>query len=295
MFSLIHLKYFHDAADLQSIGKAAAKNHVSPSAVSQAVRSLENFFEAELLEHARNRFTLTHQGKVLLWRSAKILEESQLIIDELKFKDKTPKGEVHLATQQSIAHHILSDFMQAFRKEYPEVQPVLKIGTTDLVKNWIENREVEFGLSVDNYGDHDFYAIPIYKGKYVFVTVPDAKKKKPTEYSFLLPGRYTRESQTFMANFKTEFGRDPDVVLEVKSWTVTKKFAEVGMGVGLIPDFLLTGSSRSSVKIIDIGLPEISYAIHALYPRRKNKLSRASQCFLDSLEKFTARNMKAPK
>ena len=41
-FNVNHLKFFFDAASLGSVSKAAKKNYVSQSAISQGIKNLEN-------------------------------------------------------------------------------------------------------------------------------------------------------------------------------------------------------------------------------------------------------------
>ncbi len=54
--NLNHLKYFFDSATAQSLSRAAQQNRVSQSAISQAIRSIENSLDCSLIEHKRNRF-----------------------------------------------------------------------------------------------------------------------------------------------------------------------------------------------------------------------------------------------
>lgn len=286
MLSLYHLKYFCDAATLGGIGPAAQRNRVSPSAVSQAIKSLEVHFDCELLEHAKNRFVLTPEGKALLENSQSVFSATEALEEHMRPSTGQPKGEVLFATQQSIANYILPGFLAEFRDEYPEVKPHLRIGTTDVVKTWLEQRTVEFGLNVDNFGEHDFFSMPIYTGKYVFVEAKDPKRRKRREQPFILPGAYTRETKSFKSDYLKKYKKSPEIALEVKSWTIVKKMAEVGMGIGLLPDFIFRFDSFNAVRLVKVDLPTIPYSICANYPNRKHKLSRQSQMFLESFKKY---------
>jgi len=286
MVSLAHLKYFRDSALSGGIGAAAKLNRVSPSAVSQAIKSLESYFEVELLEHAKNRFILTPQGKSLLQHSHSVFSATETLEEEMKPDTGAPKGEVLFATQQSIAHYILPGFLREFKNAFPLVRPTLKIGTTDVVKTWLDNRTIEFGLSVDNFGEHDFFALPLYRGEYIFIESKTGKENKRHEKPFLLPGAYTKETKSFKSDYLKKFQKPPEIALEVKSWTIVKKLAEVGMGIGLVPDFVLTFDSYHGVKRVNFDLPKIEYSICAFYPHRKHRLSRPSRIFLEAFENY---------
>ncbi len=288
MLSLSHLKYFCDAAMLGGIGQAAERNRVSPSAVSQAVRGLESHFEVELLRHSRNRFELTSAGRELLERSRVIFTSVETLEEQLKQTPGVFSGDVTFATQQSIAHHLLPGFIVQMQKTYPELQPKIKLAPTDVVKKWIETRDVEFGLSVDNVAHDSFIALPIYEGTFVYVKAKkDAKSKKAfADHAFITPGETTREAITFRRDFADHFGRAPKVAMEIKSWGVVKRFAALGMGVGIIPDYLMRFDPSPDLVILDSDLPTIPYKINAFYCGKRNMLSRNSRAMLDALETY---------
>ena len=289
MMSLVHLKYFRDAALLGGIAAAAKRNFVSSSAVSQAIKSLELYLDAELLEHAKNQFVLTAQGRILLDRCHSLFAAAENLEDEIKSSKGSMKGEVVFATQQSIAHYVLPNFIAKMRAEYPDITPNIKLGTTDVVRQWIVDREIDFGLSVDNFGEHDLMTIPLYEGSFVFVEGAQLPKKKKLDQGFILPGQTTRESKTFKANFQKRFNKSPQVLLEIKSWGVIKKLAETGVGIGLVPDYLVRFEPRETVREVNIDVPKINYAINAYYCRKRQKLTRQSQAFLTELEVFMRR------
>jgi LysR family carnitine catabolism transcriptional activator len=289
MLSLTHLKYFRDAAMLGGIAPAAQRNRISPSAVSQAIKNLEAHFDAALLSHSRNRFALTAEGKHLLERSHALFTATDRLEDEMKFAKDAYTGEIHFATQQSIAHHLLPQFMVELRQAFPELRPMIKLAPTDVVKRWIETREVEFGLSVDNIAHDSFLSLPIYRGRYVYVESTKAKSAAPEAKAYITPGEATREAITFRREFELKYGKPAHVVMEIKSWGVVKRFAELGMGVGLIPDYLLRFDRSVGLREIDPGLPEIPYEIRAFYCGKRNALSKNCRLFLEQLEVFVKR------
>jgi DNA-binding transcriptional LysR family regulator len=286
MLSLSHLKYFCDAVMLGGIGQAAERNRVSPSAVSQAVRGLESHFDVELLRHSRNRFELTSAGRELVERSRIIFTSVETLEEHLKQTPGVYSGDVIFATQQSIAHHLLPGFIVQMQKKFPGLQPKIKLAPTDVVKKWIETRDVEFGLSVDNVPHDSFIALPIYEGKFIYVKAKkDLKSKKSfKDYGFITPGESTREAITFRREFANCYGHAPKIAMEIKSWGVVKRFASLGMGIGLIPDYLMRFDPSPDLSVVESDLPVIPYKINAFYCGKRNMLSRNSKAMLDALE-----------
>lgn len=289
MLSLSHLKYFRDAVILGGIGAAAKRNRVTPSAISQSIKSLESHFDVDLLEHAKNQFILTNQGRTLFEQSHGIFTATDVLEDEMKASKSGLKGDVRFATQQSIAHYFLPRFLVDVAATLPNIKPQIQLGTTDVVSEWISDRSVEFGLSVDNFGEHNFNSVPIYEGHFVFVESKALPPKINKHRGFILPGGVTRESRTFRLEYKRVFGNEPKVAIEIPSWGVVKKFSETGLGVGLIPDYLKNFERNSLLREVNLDLPKIKYSINAYYSPYTNRLSRQSQTFLDELGRFVSR------
>jgi DNA-binding transcriptional LysR family regulator len=284
MLSLTHLKYFHDAALLDGVAAAAERNRVSASAVSQAVRNLEEHFGTALLKHARNRFELTPEGRLLVERARALLESVERLEEDVRWSTGANAGVVRFATQQSIAHHLLPNFLAHLTRAHPQLTPQIKLAPTDVVRRWIETREVDFGLSVDNIGHDSLVAAKIYEGRYVFVATPAVAARK--ERVFITPGADTREALTLRRAYEAAHGVAPRIVLEIKSWGVVKRFAALGMGIGLVPDYLMRFEPSPGLREIDLGLPVIPYRINAFWCGKRRELSRAARLFLDELEAF---------
>lgn len=285
-YSIHQLMYFRDAVLLGVVGASAERNRVSPSAVSQAIRALESHFEMELLEHARNRFVLTADGKLLLESTHSVFGAIEELEERVSASRNMIMGEVMMATQQSIAYSLFPKFLGELQLSHAGVRPNIQLGTTDVVHQWIESRKVEFGISLDNFGDHNFQSVTIYRGRFVFVASKTIRKWDQPELAFILPGETTRESRAFKSNYKKLTGRAPHVPIEIKSWGVVKRLAESGLGVGLIPDYLLRFDQKSDLKTIKTDFPAIEYEINAYYTKDRGKLPRQSQFFLDRLKDF---------
>jgi DNA-binding transcriptional LysR family regulator len=286
VLSLNHLRYFRDAVLLGGVGPAAKRNRVTSSAISQAIKSLETHFSIEILEHAKNQFVLTGNGKVLFEHCHSIFAAADALEDEVRASQTGLKGEVTFGTQRSIAQTILPRFVAAMNSEYPQIKLKIFLGTTNEVANWISNRTVDIGFAVDNFGDHNFIAKPLVDGRFVLVESHTSGRRLDKHRGYILPGAITRESQTFKKNYRAAFAKEPNVLLEVPSWGVVKELSEAGMGIGLVPDYLLRFAPKGSIREVKLDLPSIDYSISAYYCRRRQRLPKVSQFFLDTIVSF---------
>lgn len=286
MLTLAALHYFRDAALGGSVAAAARKHRISSSAVSQAIRGLERHFGAELLDHGRNRFALTDEGRRLLAQSDELIRVAAQLDEEMVAARAPDVGTIRLATQQSLAHSYLPEFMADFGRRYPGIKIHLRLATTNVVRGWLERREICMGLAVDNVDFDAFAAKTVREGEFVFVEA----KAKPVSKNrrFLVPGA-TRETIQFRRAYEAVHDEAPDIAMEIDSWGVIKRFAQAGMGTGLVPDYLLNIDTIHQLRLVDLKLPPLKYRVSAYYPARRRDLSRASRIFLDELTSYSAK------
>jgi len=88
---LVWLRAFDAAGRLQSFKAAARELHVTPSAVSHHVRSLENFLGRPLFQRSGNRVRLTTEGETYLHRVSAGFAELARAADVLSPYDRSRK------------------------------------------------------------------------------------------------------------------------------------------------------------------------------------------------------------
>src|SRR4026208_1777201 len=99
------LKVFCDLAETESFTRAAQINHITQSAVSQQISSLERQFKSLLIERSKKKFRLTRKGELLYEYSKRIIEtfqEFHFKLDDLK---DVISGSIRVATIYSIGLH----------------------------------------------------------------------------------------------------------------------------------------------------------------------------------------------
>lgn len=81
---LTQLEYFCTAVQCQSITAAAKKLYVTQPAISGAIRELEKEFSVTLFSHARNKMTLTDEGRLFYERAEQLLREVEAARQQLR-------------------------------------------------------------------------------------------------------------------------------------------------------------------------------------------------------------------
>ena len=244
--SLYHLKYFKTAAELGSIAGAAKKLGVSQPAISQAIKKLEEILQCELLIHTRNRFKLTEEGRLLVARSGELMSFMDTLKQDLKGLQLEPSGILSIATSSSVAFYILPPLLQKLTEAYPKIRPSLQLGNAQEIIAKVKTGECEIGLLIDDGGLSGLERKLIQKGSFRCIAAEGTGAH--THPRFMVtkesPGLYELERA-----YKKHSGKNAEIAMEIESWDVIAQMAQLGMGVGFVPDFI--ASNHPGVKTLN--------------------------------------------
>ena len=121
------LRAFEAAARLGSVSKAGAELSVSPSAVSQQIKLLEDWMAVPLVVRQPNRFALTEAGRDYLSELTDLFDRLDRATDRLM--GAKMENRLRISVVSSFASEWLMPRLRSFRAAYPKVQ--LELLTSD--------------------------------------------------------------------------------------------------------------------------------------------------------------------
>ncbi len=270
MINNYHLKYFLDAVQAKSQTKAAQKNYVSVAAISQAIKNIEKEINFSLFYHQKNQLNLTPQGTLFYEKAQKYFTEVESFHNDINQKDNQINGKITFATQQSLASIILPDLLFQAQQKLPEVKSSFKMGITKYVKSWVEDGDVDFGISLDNVKYLNCHASPLFSGNFICI-----KKKKYSGPIQFLVTEETKELIKLRRSYKKEFKSPLPESMSIGSWGVIAKMALKGFGIGFIPDYYLRELDKSQYSIhrMPFDLPKYTINIYTLKSKPQNSVN----------------------
>lgn len=143
---LRYLKMFCEAVELRSFSRAADQQHVSQSAISQAVQYLEKRLETRLVDRSKRPFELTEAGKVYFEGSRDILSEFYDLEDKIRGMGDRVAGRVRVAAIYSVGLLQINEVIDQFCSHYPEVEVLVDYVHPDEVYRRVEQEQDELGL-----------------------------------------------------------------------------------------------------------------------------------------------------
>lgn len=139
--SIRQLKYFTAVAELGRISQAAVQLNISQSAVTTAVRELEETLSQKLIERHSHGVELTDAGRRFLSHAYNVLAA---VDDALRMPDNetTVEGTLTLAASYTVLGYFLPHHLQRFAQRHPKVE----VRVHEVVREGIEE-----GLVTERY------------------------------------------------------------------------------------------------------------------------------------------------
>ncbi len=134
------LRIFEAVARLGGMTRAAAELHTVQSNVTARIRALEDELGTPLFERSSRGVALTAAGRRLLPYAVRVrplLEDARQAVDD----EGTPAGPLTLGSLETTAALRLSPLLSTYLAKYPEVDLILRTGTTrELTEAVLEHR-----------------------------------------------------------------------------------------------------------------------------------------------------------
>jgi DNA-binding transcriptional LysR family regulator len=140
------LAIFVAVAEREHLTHAAEAIHLTPSAVSSAIKNLEAYYGVELFHRVGRRIELTETGRSFLGEAKATLarvRSAELMLSEL---GGLQRGQLSLYASQTIASYWLPPLLMRFHRDYPGIELDLTIGNTRTVTEAVINGAAELGF-----------------------------------------------------------------------------------------------------------------------------------------------------
>ncbi|HJR06208.1 MAG TPA: LysR family transcriptional regulator [Pyrinomonadaceae bacterium] len=287
------LKIFCDLVETKSLSRAAERNFVTQSAVSQQVRGLEERFKRRLLERMRGgrEVGLTEDGEVFYEESRQIVNAYAQLEERMRTLTGTVSGTVHVATIYSIGLHELPAVIRRFMAEHPEAKIDLEYSRTTRIVRDVLAGTVELGIVAYPEKKRGLSVVPLGGDRLVLICPPAhplAKHKKLrardlNDQDFVL---FERDIPTRRAIDKILRAHGVSVrrVAEFDNIETIKRAVEVGIGAAIVPSPSVIDEARvGSLAVVALAEPEWTRAVGVIY-RSDRTLSTAAKKFIQLLK-----------
>lgn len=286
--NLSHLAVFASVARHGSFRKAAAELALSASAVSYAVRTLEDRLGVGLFNRTTRSVALTEAGKHLLERLQPALGGVNLALEEMNLFRASPSGTLRINSSRDAAVMVIGPLIRRYLEAYPDI--TLEVVSDDGMVDIVE-RGFDLGIRYEEHVPEDMIAVPVWPAqRFVVVGAPEyfarhGVPQHPDDLAHHNCVRYRFPRGNF---YKWELAKG-DVKLEVDvpgrlsvgDSELALRATLDGVVITFLPEYRLLPHIEAGrlVRVLEDWCP-LNTALMMYYPRQR-RMSSALRAFVD--------------
>ena len=288
-------KVFTDLVETGSFGRAAARNAITQSAVSQQIRSLERTFKATLIERRKKNFSLTQEGEAFLEASREILRVYGGLTERIRRLTDRVAGTLRVAAVYSVGLHDLPPYLKRFREVHPSVD--VRVGyhrSADVYAAVLEGT-VDLGLVAFPARRKGLAIEPLWRDRLVLICPPGHRlasrdrvrlpSLRGESFIAFAPDLPTAKA---VARHMRDAGVDVRKTMEFDSIETVKRAVEIGSGVSIVPHTTVREETRAGTLVaVEIEEPGMDRPIAAL-TKRNRTIAPAQRHFIRFLQDDTS-------
>ncbi|HEX5837181.1 MAG TPA: LysR family transcriptional regulator [Anaerolineales bacterium] len=252
MVELSTLRVFLVAAEEKNFSMAAKRLHMSQSAVSQNIQTLERIYGVELFIRRGRSIKLSDIGEVILPAVRDVLNSARLLDDSLRHTREQIGGELIIGCSTSAGKYIMPTLLAAFCRSYPAIRPRINIMSRDAVYDRLRNEILPIGITSKYLDRRDLECLPLFEDRIILIVPPDhswTKFGRAMPADLLDQPLITREEASGTCETVMEGLKSFDIVfemlnvmMEIGNPEAITMAVEQGMGIAFVSEMVAVRS-----------------------------------------------------
>ena len=289
--SLPRLYYFYRTALRKSISLTAKELFISQPALSIQIRELEKDLGCQLFwRQSKRSLILTGEGETLLETCRGVFDKLESTMTQLQ--QGKVQGDLILNVSQSFGSYVLLPLLKKFQQEYPLIKTQIYL-TDDVVDLKLDRTDIAIRWGKPD--DESLVAVRLMDVSICVVSSKDylqrsAKIKTPmdlSDHAIISRGGVGMGWVPWLDTLPK--GSRPQLRdhLIIDSFVAQLEAVRSGMGVALLPDYLIDYANKQKSSVVVLPLPKITFPIYLCY-LKTDFLPAKIQCF----SKFLRENLR---
>ena len=226
--------------------KAARKLHLTQSALSHQIKSLETQLQAAVFARLGKRVVLTQSGEVLLPYATAVLEQLHAARETITALHEPGRGRLRVSAASYSCSHILPHVLREFCARYPQVELFVAAEYTDKAVQGLLGGSLDVGIFVLPPNTDGLHVEPLCQDELVVIVAPQHPwaRRRHVQWSDLATQvliTSNHGSETFQMTQRELHKRGVSIheSMEVCHGTAVMEMVKVGLGVALLPRWVV--------------------------------------------------------
>ena len=288
-FTLRQLQYFVAACEAGTISGAAHTVSVSQSAVTDAIKDLEEDLGVTLFERHRRGLFITNRGHQFYRHAARILGDVSDARHSFGEEPQPGGGTLQLGVTSLVAGYILSDLLARYRRAQPSVSVTAIEDNGDYLEHLLIGGELDVAVMViSNMRDRVALQAEIFETSPYRLWLPLGHRLAGVEIIEIsdianepLIMLTVDETEQNTGKLLSALGARPHVAFRTRSVEAVRSLVATGAGLAILPDLIYRPWSLEGDRIesrdVAGALPVVQVG---MVWRRGSELPRAARDFI---------------
>lgn len=247
---------FAALARRQSFTLAAKDIHLTQSAVSHAIRALEDELGCKLFDRSGRTAKLTQAGEQFSHHVDIILREMETARAGLDAMSRWGHGRLRVSASTTACQYILPSVLREFRQSFPQCVITIEPGDYDRQLELLRSNTVDLAIMIEPTKERDIEFQPLFEDELRMIVSPahawarlGSVPREGLAKETLV--HYNKSSYTFrlVSDYLREEGGAPAQVIELGSMDAIKELVKIGLGVGVLAPWVARAEIESGALV----------------------------------------------
>ncbi len=255
------LRVFSAVAESGSLVVAASKVHLTPSAISHSLKSLETDLGCRLFERVGKRMVLNQAGEQLLAQIQGPLSALDTAAEAIRRLGKWGQTRLRIAASASACQHILPKVIRELKKNDGTIELRIESGDSPRIIELLRNNKVDLALGIAPENSNGLEVRPIFRDELMFVfssAHPWSDGRPVTRDEIraqqFIMYRHTSVTAQLIDDHFRQLQIVPNITMEVDSIGAITELLKLNLGVSVLAPWTIENElSRKTLKMRPLG------------------------------------------
>ncbi len=267
--ALPRLYYFYRTSLRKSVSLTAKELLISQPALSIQISALEKDLGCQLFwRQSKRSLILTKEGEILFETCREIFEKLEATVTRIQ--EGRVRGDLVLSVSQSFGSYVLLPLLKKFHREFPLIKTQvyltdqvvdLKVDRTDIAIRWGKPEEAHL------------VALPLMDVDIKAAASKDYLKRNPkikspkdlARHAIISRGDAALSWPVWIETLPKESRPELRDDLVIDSFVAQLEAVISGMGIALLPQYLIDHANKRRTAIVSLPLPKVTFPIYLCY------------------------------
>jgi len=280
--------------------RAASQLHLTPSALSMLVRSLEDDLGMRLFKRTTRRVVLTEAGTQLLPTVEMVLMQLENGIASLQKLQRLKALQLRIAASPLLASALLPKVIASFRAQHPQVTVILMDALNEALPDLVRRGEIDIAFCTANSDVADLTSHLLYVDKLMLTCHVDHPLAQAREVSWsslvdepMILMRHGSGLRSLVDKNIAKWCKHLEPAYEVSQVATALGLVAEGQGLSILPSYAISraqaASQALSIATVALVEPVVEREIVALMPN-SGEPSAAIDALIEHFKKHAGKS-----